>query len=192
MKIDTPDDLIKHGRVLTLNAPQNEKAKSSIAFGGNCHRFFRLSDLQGKPIPERESSVPGFIPSNTVTIFSGDGGTGKSLLAQQLSVAAATNGKWLGQPVKHGPALFLTAEDDEAEVHRRAADILRAEGREFRDASNIVACSLAGMDALFASVNRDGGALIPSPLFKEVEEQVALLRPVVVINDTLADFLPRQ
>ena len=130
-----------------------------------------------------ESLVPGFIPSNTVTIFSGDGGTGKSLLAQQLSVAAATNGKWLGQPVKHGPALFLTAEDDEAEVHRRAADILRAEGREFRDASNIVACSLAGMDA--SSASRERGWRPTNPIAAVQGGRAGCsAQAVVVINDT--------
>lgn len=43
--------------------------------------FFCAADLHGKAVPERQWHVVDFIPARTVTIFAGDGGTGKSLAA---------------------------------------------------------------------------------------------------------------
>lgn len=48
-------------------------------------RFFIASDLDGKPVPSREWLVRDLVPSSTVTLLGGDGGTGKSLLALMLA-----------------------------------------------------------------------------------------------------------
>jgi RecA-family ATPase len=39
--------------------------------------------------------VQELVPMNTVTLFGGDGGTGKSLVALQLAVAVASGRFWL-------------------------------------------------------------------------------------------------
>jgi len=46
--------------------------------------------LAGKEPPSREWLIQGLIPAREITMLSGDGGTGKSLLALQLAVAVAT------------------------------------------------------------------------------------------------------
>jgi RecA-family ATPase len=76
--------------------------------------------FDGLPVPPRRWLVRDWVPMGTVTLLSGDGGVGKSLLALQLATATAAGRAWLGRRLdEHGPALFLTAEDDEAELHRR-------------------------------------------------------------------------
>jgi len=45
--------------------------------------------LAGKPIPARRWAVRDWIPHGTVTMLSGNGGVGKSLLTMQLLTAAA-------------------------------------------------------------------------------------------------------
>ena len=45
-------------------------------------------------------------------MLSGDGGTGKSLLALQLAVARASATEWAGQVPDRGQTLFVSAEDD--------------------------------------------------------------------------------
>ena len=153
-------------------------------------RFFPASEWSGKLVPPREWLVRDLVPLRTVTLLGGDGGTGKSLLALQLAYAVATGGAWLGRGVAGGGALFLSAEDDEAELHRRLADVVQASGGSFDDLDRLTLRSLAGEDALLAMLDRSGGVLLASALFHEIEKRVAEECPALVVLDTLADLFP--
>src|ERR1700704_2954204 len=84
------------------------------------------SAFEGKPVPERDWLVPSVLVRRSLTLFAGDGGTGKSLLCLQMQVAAALGRDWLGlqMPCKLNSFAFY-CEDDEEEIHRRLYDILR-------------------------------------------------------------------
>ena len=133
-----------------MEAIRKQDEQHRAQMGYRTSRFFPASDLHGQPVPEREWLVPDLIPHRTVTLLSGDGGTGKSLLALQLAVAAATEGRWIGRDVTPGGVVYLSAEDDRDELHRRLADILAHEGGDFRDLDRLTLRSLAGEDALLA------------------------------------------
>ena len=151
-------------------------------------RFFSAADLQGKPVPPREWLVDGLIPHKNVTLFSGDGGTGKSLLALQLAVAAVTGRGWMGKSVTAGRTIYLSAEDDCDELHRRLADIVTAESMTLGDLGNLTIRSLAGEDALLAV--ETAVSLAQSTLFDELE-RAATVDPVrLIVLDTLADLYP--
>ena len=51
--------------------------------------FINAASFGEKDVPHRSWLINGMIPSYTVTLLSGDGGTGKSLLALQLAIAVA-------------------------------------------------------------------------------------------------------
>jgi hypothetical protein len=51
-------------------------------------------DWQGKPVPERQWFVEGWIPHRTVTNLSGDGGSGKTEIILQLIAASALRTQW--------------------------------------------------------------------------------------------------
>ncbi|MGR3823879.1 MAG: AAA family ATPase [Salipiger marinus] len=155
---------------------------------GRASTFYSASTLKGKPVPERQWLVPGMVPQKTVTLFSGDGGTGKSLLALQMAVAAVTGGRWIGKEVKEGAALLISAEDDDDELHRRLNDILRAEGRSYDDVAGLTLRSLAGEDALLALEGQI--ALTETTLFRELEERAKDDAPELIVIDTLADVYP--
>lgn len=121
-------------------------------------------------------------------MLGGDGGTGKSLVAAQLAVAVATGTPWLGRQVAGGPALYLSAEDDAGELHRRLADITAALGLGLGALDRLSFLSLAGEDALLALFDPKTGALVPTPLFGALEERIAEDRPKLVALDTLADL----
>lgn len=153
-------------------------------------RFYSASDLEGLDVPPRHWLVRELVPSGTVTLLGGDGGTGKSLLALQLACAVATGGKWLERQVAGGGAVFISAEDDDAELHRRISDVVRGAGQRFSDLDRLTIRSLAGEDALLAHLDRSSGVLSPSPLYAELDRRLEDEKPALLVLDTLADLFP--
>jgi hypothetical protein len=89
-----------------------------------------------------EFLVPGFIPRGSVTLLAGSGGTGKSSLAHQLCIIAATDyepgeepQRWLGQRIAiekcNGICIYFSGEDGPSIINARAA-ILDPHGRARR------------------------------------------------------------
>lgn len=147
--------------------------------------WFPASDLENVDPPPREWLAPQMIPVGDITLLSGDGGTGKSLLALQLAYAVANGGKWMGTDTKAGNVLFLTAEDDKDELHRRLHRI--AEFAKLPSVAELLLGSLAGMDAVLAS-GLPGSPLGETQRFREIEERVAESKPVLLVLDTAADL----
>lgn len=145
--------------------------------------WFAASSFIGKPVPPREWHVPGMIPAHNVTDLTGDGGTGKSLVALQLAVATVTGTEWLGQAVRTGRAIYLTAEDDPDELHRRLAGICPLTGLD-----GLTLRSLAGYDALLAASQGRSGTLTHTPLFDDLDARMGLERPALLVLDTRADL----
>lgn len=88
---------------------------------------------QDKPVPPRDWLVTGLIPMRVVTLYYGDGGTGKTLTAMQLIAATALKLDWFGMPVeKPRPTLLYTAEDEADELHRRFAAIVAQGDHQLR------------------------------------------------------------
>jgi RecA-family ATPase len=146
------------------------------------------SSLVEEPAPPREWLIPGLIPAREITMLSGDGGTGKSLLALQLAVAHATCTGWAGQVPDRGRTLFVSAEDDIPELHRRLAAIIRVNPVKADDLQNIDLLSLAGRDAVLAAPGSTRDMLRETRLFKALEAKIEELQPDVLILDTLADL----
>lgn len=150
--------------------------------------FYSAASLKGRPVPARPWLVQGMVPSKTVTLFSGDGGTGKSLLALQLAVAVTAGTGWIGRAVAQGSVLFLSAEDDDDELHRRLDDILTVEGRGYEDVSRLTLRSLAGENSLLAMEKQI--SLMHTALFDELEARAKADMPALIVIDTLADVYP--
>jgi RecA-family ATPase len=148
---------------------------------------FAASSLAGKPAPRRLFHVEGLIPARTVTLLGGDGATGKSLIALQLTAATALRSTWLGMAVAGGASLFVTAEDDKDEVHRRLEDVAAHLGVKLEDLDDLHIVSLAGEDALLALPSGRGN-LAPTQRFAALSAAISDLQPALVVLDTLADL----
>ena len=110
-------------------------------------------------------------------MLSGDGGTGKSLLAMQLSAAVATGTTWLGLAVNRGPVLYFSAEDDLDETHIRLKEICSAEGLDLSQMIGLELAVLAGKDAVLAVEAATGGKIGLTPLFERLRLRMAMSKP---------------
>lgn len=72
--------------------------------------------------------IPWLAPAGEVTLFTGPGSAGKSLLAQQLATALAAGVPTLRLDMGQAPAIYLTCEDDEGQLHWRQEHICKALG----------------------------------------------------------------
>jgi predicted ATP-dependent serine protease len=129
------------------------------------------------------------VPMRNVTLLGGDGGTGKSLLALQLALACCTAiPHWIGMEVEPGPVLYISAEDDEAEVHRRVVEICNAvPGSDIEAIRNrLYVLDMVGEDATLGREKGNSGVMEQTPLYHKVEAIVADKRPVLVTLDNLA------
>jgi len=155
--------------------------------------FIQASSLKERDIEPMEWLIGSMIPANTVTLLSGDGGTGKSLLALNLAISVASGGKlsWLNMKPQQGPALYIGAEDDVKEMHRRINDMIWTRPEiSWDDIEELHLASLASRDALLASLDPRTGILTPSELWTRILTKIEAERPRVVILDTLADLYP--
>ena len=141
--------------------------------------------FQGRGVPAREWNVEGLIPARTVTLLSGDGGVGKSLLALQLCVSTALSSSWCGLSVAQGSALFLTAEDEIPELHRRLDDIIC--GRYTGLAGKLWLTSLCEEDAVLAVPRVPTGPMEPTRLYEALRRALIATKPKLLVLDSAAD-----
>lgn len=151
-----------------------------------------LIDIRGwqsvEPKP-RAWIVRDRIPARNVTLLTGQGGVGKTLLMQQLSVATVLSRDWIGEMPEHGPVLFITAEDDEDEMHFRYNLIAKHYSTSFNELADVGLnlLSLAGRDSTMA-VADNRGIVRPSELFKTMVRTAKEIRPRWIGLDTAADI----
>jgi RecA-family ATPase len=145
------------------------------------------ADLADKPMPERAWLVPDWIPSRQVTLLSGDGGVGKSLLAMQLQIAAAAHCQWLGLPVVPGRSLGIYAEDEQDELHRRLCALAELMGVDIADLSSMAWRSAVADDADLIQPDANG-TVRPTAYFHRLEQQALAFGARFVILDAVTNF----
>ncbi len=163
------------------------RLKSSAEQGQKPLIIINPAVWQGQPVPERQWLLPGLIPSRTVTLLSGDGGTGKTLLALQIGMATALDcPAWGDVKPAAGRCLYIGAEDEADEFHRRMVAILDGFGRSFSELSDFRLLPLADRDALLMVEHH--GKLTETPLLQPVIDEICAFMPALVVLDTSVDF----
>lgn len=162
-------------------APEQRKVLATV----------NAATLAGKPVPQRVWFVDEMIPAQNVTLIYGDGSTGKSLLALQLAAVTAspvtkalTKPLWIGKQPIYGKAVYVSAEDELDEVHRRLSAITP----DLSTLTNLEIVPLAGEDAVLAAPDGREGLLKETPIFRALQDVLARNKPVLLILDTLADL----
>jgi hypothetical protein len=131
--------------------------------------------------------VPGWLPVGSATLLYGRGGTGKSLLAQQLMTAAAIGSDWLGVKVPPVKSYGLFSEDSESSLHHRQNAINSHYGTDLRAISDggLVLVSGVGEDVTLIEFDRNGTPRL-TPLWDQLEQQVMDLGVRLLVIDTAA------
>ena len=146
-----------------------------------------FSKWDGQPVPHRKWAIRDRVPLNQAGLFSGEGGTGKSILELTKNVAHVTGKDWLGSMPEPGPAFYLGAEDDVDELHIRIAAIAAHYGTTFKELTEggLHVLCLLGKDATLCAPTRSG-KVETTDLYKRIYEAAGDIKPKNISVDTLS------
>lgn len=144
---------------------------------------------QDQPMPQRRWLIPGLLIRGSVTLLGGDGGVGKSLLAQQLATAMAIGQPFLGiephaDPV---PSLSLFCEDDLEELHFRQRHINTHYRCDMGDLAAMTLLSRVGEENGLMAFERRTDEGQVTPLYHQLEHRIRESGVELIIIDTAAD-----
>jgi len=108
-------------------------------------------------------------PAGEVTLFTGPGSAGKSLLAQQLATAAAAGKETLGFQIEATSSIYVTCEDDVDQLHWRQEHISAALGAPMDSlTSKLHLSSLRGNIGNELATFAQDGRLLPTGSYKRL------------------------
>ena len=131
-----------------------------------------MSAWDGEPVPERKWAIRDRVPLNQAGLFSGEGGTGKSIIELMKDAAHVAGKDWLGSLPEPGPAFYIGAEDDKAELHIRLAAIAKHYHVTFKELSEngLHVLCLLGQDATLCAVSGKSGKVETTALYRQLYE----------------------
>lgn len=172
--------------VATIDTPHSDDDEFGERKEISLSRPFKASSFTGEP-PERQWIVPEWIVEGAVNSLYGDGGVGKTLLAQQLACSVSLGAPWLGLPTKRGPVLAVLCEDEAGELHRRHNHIKAAMGHAVGNPfDDVWLWPRVGDENVLVRWDRDGKAT-PGDFFADIVRMIEETEPSLLILDTLAD-----
>jgi RecA-family ATPase len=192
------------GKSLIINLPGLPEKGDIIDWTGTASELQGLVDNALNPPPQlltsldlaelanvkpraKQFSIERLAPLAEVTLFTGPGSAGKSLLGQQLATAAAAGLPCLGLSVMTGPAIYLTCEDDAEQLHWRQAHISDGIGAPMASlAGRLHLISLRGELDNALMVDQGQGRLMPSSSYKRLVDTIRVTGSRLVILDNVA------
>lgn len=144
-------------------------------------------DLATKEPPARRWAIKGWLGYGHVTLLVGQGGIGKTLIAQQAASCLALGRSFIDDVDAQARILMWACEDDHDELWRRQISIsrwLKIGLEEF--AENLVIIPRHGLDN--ALVATEFGKLMFTPTIALLEEQAKDLKAEVVVLDNVAQL----
>jgi RecA-family ATPase len=147
-----------------------------------------MSAWDSDPIPERQWAIRDRVPLKQAGLFSGEGGTGKSIIELQKNVAHVMGRDWLGSMPEPGPAFYIGAEDDADEIHIRLAAIAKYYDVTFNQMidGGLMVLPMLGKDATLCAFNARTGKLEPTALYQRLFEAAGDIKPKNISIDTLS------
>ena len=150
--------------------------------------------------PEQRFLIEGSVPLGVVSILAAMGDTGKGMIALDLALSVATGRPRavsvspesiaLGGAVRaFGTAIVLTAEDDEAEVHRRL-ERLDPERHRLARPERLIVVPLPNAGGPFPLVTAGKDGPEATSHFRKVRDQIVRIAELkLVVLDPLSSFI---
>jgi RecA-family ATPase len=151
-------------------------------------QWLDMSNWDGEPVPERQWAIRDRVPLNQVGLFSGEGGTGKSIVELMKNIAHVAGKDWLDSLPEPGPTFYLGAEDDTDELHIRLAAIAKHYDVTFEELikGGMHVLPLLGRDATLCALNPKTGRVETTDLYRQIYERAGDLKPKNISVDTLS------
>lgn len=131
--------------------------------------------------------MAGFVPARELTLATGAGGANKSTFGQQLATCVAAGIPMLGIDVQPGPALYITAEDDEDRLHWMQEHMCKAlRVRMDSLAGKLHLVSLRGRLGNELATFDGEGKIKPSPAFGVLRETARATKAKLLVIDNAA------
>ena len=168
-----------------------EKVKLELLDLGFGLRKYSIRNFQEKP-PERVWLVDRMIESSKPSLLASIGGVGKSMLSLSLglNVIGAGNGKWLNKNIKQkGNVVFLSAEDDQSEFHRRV-EALDPKGKRHVAPYELFAFTVPDFGKPISFVKDDNNGLgLTTQAHEFLEELNSIDNVALVVIDPVQSFV---
>ena len=155
---------------------------------GSPLKWIDMSNWDKEPVPERKWAIRDCVPLHQAGLFSGEGGTGKSILELTKNVAHVTGRDWLGLLPEPGPTIYVGAEDSEDEIHIRLAAIAKHYSVSFKELieGGLHLLCLLGEDATLVAANGKSGKIETTNLYWQLYEAAGDIKPKNISIDTLS------
>jgi RecA-family ATPase len=150
-------------------------------------QWLDMSSWDHDQVPERKWAIRDRVPLKQAGLFSGEGGTGKSIIELMKDVAHAAGKDWLGTLPEPGPAFYVGAEDGADEIHIRLAAIAKHYGVTFKELidGGLRVLPLLGTDATLCALTK-GGKVEPTRLYRQLYQAAGDVKPKNISIDTLS------
>jgi RecA-family ATPase len=149
--------------------------------------YVPIADWDDIDCPPQEWTVKERIPRRQVTLFSGEGGVGKSTIGLHLCAAHVLGRDCLTELPEQGPAMFLDPEDELTVIHRRLDAIRRHYDTTYSALSQggLHILSLAGKEPLLARESK--GLIVPTDLYHAILKDAAQIKPQTIVVSSAAN-----
>jgi RecA-family ATPase len=151
-------------------------------------QWLDMSNWDSEPVPQCKWAIRDRVPLHQAGLFSGEGGTGKSIIELMKDVAHVTGKDWLGSMPEPGPAIYLGAEDDKDEIHIRLAAIAKHYGVTFKHLidGGMHVLPLLGHDATLCAASSKSGRVEVTGLYRQLYQAAGDIKPMNISIDTLS------
>lgn len=192
---DALDAILKSARegVFTARPFSSSTTPGSDARMAPTHPAVQSSDvlpldwafLSQQSPPQRDWAVDYWLPMAHASLLAGNGGIGKTLLAQILGTCLALDIDYIDTVVKPRRVLFLAGEDEGAELWRRQIAICDWLRRPLTDLTEKFFVE-SHMDRDMTLAGVAFGNLVQTPLLAELREKVGDFKADYVFIDSVA------